>query len=78
MTERRKNANNEWVNETHWFNLIAWGAVASRVESNVRKGQQIAIEGSLRNNEWTDDKGQRHSSVEIWVKDFLMMSPAKE
>ena len=78
VTEGRKNANQEWVNDTQWFNIVAWGKTADRVERNVKKGLQIAIEGSLRNNEWTDDKGQRHSSIEVWVNDLLLMDKAKD
>ena len=78
VTEGRKNANQEWVNDTQWFNIVAWGKTAERVENNVKTGMQIGIAGSLRNNEWTDDKGQRHSSMEIWVNDLLLMDKAKE
>jgi single-strand DNA-binding protein len=77
VTENKKNANGEWVNDTQWFPIIAWGAVADRVEKNVKKGKRIAIDGSLKNNEWTDDKGQRHSVTEVWVNDLLLMDKAK-
>ena len=39
---------------------------------------QIGIAGSLRNNEWTDDKGQRHSTTEIWVNDLLLLEKTKD
>jgi single-strand DNA-binding protein len=77
VDERRMNANREWVNDTQWFTLVAWGKTAERVENNVRKGLQIAINGSLRNNEWTDDKGQRHSNIEIWINDLFLMEKMK-
>ncbi len=78
VTENKKNANGEWVNDTQWFPIIAWGAVADRVEKNVKKGKRIAIDGSLRNNEWTDDKGQRHSNIEVWVNDLFLIDFEKE
>ena len=77
VTERKKNANGEWVNDTQWFPIVAWGNAAERVERHVKKGLQIAIDGSLRNNEWTDDKGQRHSSIEVWINDLLLMEKTK-
>ena len=77
VDERRMNANREWVNDTQWFTIVAWGRLAERVENYVRKGLQVAVDGSLRNNEWTDDKGQRHSAVEIWIKDLFPMDKAK-
>ena len=77
VSESHRNANNEWVNDTQWFSIVAWGNVAGRVEKVVRKGQQLAIEGKLRNNEWTDDKGQRHSTTEIWINDLFPMEKEK-
>ena len=38
VTESHRNANNEWVNDTQWFTLVAWGKLADRVENNVKKG----------------------------------------
>jgi single-strand DNA-binding protein len=78
VDERRRNANNEWVNNTQWFNLVAWGAVADRVEKNVKKGKRLAIDGSLRNNEWTDDNGLRHSSIEVLINDLFYIDWEKE
>ena len=78
VNESRRNANKEWVNDTQWFNIVAWGRTAERIESNVKKGMQIGIGGSLRNNEWTDDKGQRHSTTEIWVNDLLLLEKTKD
>ena len=78
VNESRKNANGEWVNDTQWFPVIAWGPIANRVEKNVKKGKRIAIDGSLRNHEWTDDKGRRHSVTEIWVNDLFLIDWEKE
>ncbi len=78
VTESKKNANGEWVNDTQWFPIVAWGPVADRVEKNVKKGKRIAIDGSLRNNEWTDDKGQRHSVTEVLVKDLFLIDFEKD
>jgi len=78
VNERRRNANNEWVDNTQWFPVVAWGSVADRVERNVKKGQMIAIDGSLRNNEWTDDKGKRHTVTEIWINDLFPIEKSKD
>ena len=77
VNESYKNDNNEWVNSTQWFPIVAWDKMAERVEAKVKKGCQVAIDGKLRVNEWTDDKGQRHSNTEIWIED-LMVIESKE
>lgn len=73
VNESHKNADGEWVNDTQWFSIVAWNKVAEKVESRVKKGKQVAVDGSLHNVEWTDDKGQRHSNVEIWIDDFFVI-----
>lgn len=78
VNERRRNANNEWVTDTQWFPVVAWGTLAERVMKSVQKGKQLAVAGSLRNNEWTDDKGQRHSTTEIKLSDILPFEFDKE
>ena len=78
VSENHRNANNEWVSDTQWFNVVAWGAIADRVQKNVSKGQQIAVAGKLHNNEWTDDKGQRHLNTEIWISELLPVDRMKE
>ena len=78
VTESHRNANNEWVNDTQWFTLVAWGKLADRVENNVKKGLQVAVEGTLHNNEWTDDKGQRRSNIEVWVNDLFLIDKVKD
>ena len=78
VDERRMNANREWVNDTQWFTLVAWGKTADRVERYVKKGMQVAIDGSLHNNEWTDDKGQRHYNIEVWINDLFLIDKIKD
>ena len=77
VSDNYKNAEGEWVNTTQWLTIVAWGNVADRVENNVKKGLQVAIEGSLRNNEWTDDKGQRHSNIEVLINDLFLIDRVK-
>ena len=78
VNEGRKNANGEWVDNTQWFPAVAWGKVADRVEKSVKKGALIAIDGSLRNNEWTDGYGQRHIVTVILINDLFTIEKSKE
>ena len=78
VNEGRKNANNEWVENTQWFSIVAFGYQAERVEKVVRKGKQVAIEGSLRNNDWTDQNGIRHSTTEVWISDLFPIEMEKQ
>lgn len=77
VNEGRMNANKEWIENTQWFSVVAFGYMAERVEKVVRKGKQVAVEGSLHNNDWTDQKGERHSTTEVWVSDLFPIEVEK-
>ena len=73
VNESYLNANNERVENTQWFNIVAWGNCAQSVGEAVKKGKRVAIEGHLHNNEWTDKDGNRRMVTEIWADSFFMV-----
>lgn len=42
-----------------FFQITAWRATAEFVSKYFHKGQQVLIEGYLRNNSWTDQDGNK-------------------
>lgn len=77
VNESYKNANGEWVQVAQWFPCVGFASVAERIEKQIRKGVCVSIEGRLHNNEWNDDKGQRHTSTEVIVNDFFLVEKQK-
>ncbi len=71
--ESYRNAKGEKVTETQWHNLIAWGKVADIAEKYLAKGTEVAIEGKLMNNNYTDKDGNKKYSTEILVHEILLM-----
>ena len=71
--ESYKNANGELVKETQWHNLIAWGKTATIIEKHLKKGSEIAIEGKLIHNSYTDKEGQKKYFTEVVVNELLML-----
>lgn len=58
--------NNEKKEMVNYFDIIVWGNQAINCEKYLKKGSQVAIVGSLRQNRWTDKtSGQNRSKVEI-------------
>lgn len=68
------NAKGEKIVETQWHNLIAWGKVAELAEKYLNKGTEVAIEGKLMNNNYTDKEGNKRYSTEIQVHELLLLS----
>jgi single-strand DNA-binding protein len=71
--ESYRNAKGEKVTETQWHNLIAWGKVADIAEKYLTKGSEVAIEGKLMNNNYTDKEGVKKYATEIQVHELLLL-----
>ncbi len=71
-TNRQTGERNE---RTHWFALNAWDRMADTCERYLRKGQKIAIRGSLEYQEWSTPDGTKRSRIEIRVKEMEMLAP---
>jgi len=59
--------------ETEWFNVVAWSSLAEICNQYLTKGQQVYIEGRLQTRHWEDDKGVRHSTVEVVANEMIML-----
>jgi len=57
--------NDEWVEETEWFRVVAWGPLAERTAENLRKGRKVYVEGRLRTRQWEDKEGQKRYTTEL-------------
>ena len=75
--ETYKNAKGEKVTETQWHNLIAWGKTADIIEKYLLKGHEVAIEGKLVNNNYTDKEGVKRYTTEIQINELLMLGGKK-
>jgi single-strand DNA-binding protein len=76
--ETYRNTNGEKVTETTWHNLVAWGKVAELAEKYLTKGKEIAVEGKLINNSYTDKDGNKKYSTEVQVSEILMLGTKAE
>ena len=72
-SETYRNAKGEKVKETQWHNVIAWGKVADIAEKYLAKGSEVAIEGKLMNNNYTDKDGNKKYVTEVQVNEVLML-----
>lgn len=70
--ETYKNQKGEKITETIWHNLTAWGNQAEIAEKFLEKGSEIAIEGKLKNNNYTDKDGIKRYVTNIEVTEFMM------
>ncbi len=51
-----------------FFDVVAWENVADAIGRYLHKGDQIGIDGSLKQNRYTGTDGQNYSKVEVQVE----------
>ena len=59
--------NEERQQVTTFVDLKIWGAAAENFARLARRGQEIFIEGSLRQDRWEDDEGRKRSRLYLNV-----------
>jgi len=74
VNDRYKNAKGEWVEETQWFNLVAWSKLAQYAEKYLVKGIEVAVEGRLLTKSYTDKNAVKRVSTDIIVSEILILS----
>lgn len=68
------NKEGEKIKNTEWHNLIVWGKPALRFAESVKKGNDVAIQGTIRSRSYTDKSGVSRSICEILVTNFYKIS----
>ena len=63
---------------TDWHNLVFYRRLAKIVESYVRKGDKLYVEGRLKYRVYDDAKGQRQYTTEIIVDSMEMLTPKSQ
>lgn len=71
--ESYKNAAGEWVNNTTWHNVVAWGKTANYFEKNIKKGQEILIEGKLVTRTY-ESNGEKKYITEVEAQEVMILS----
>jgi single-strand DNA-binding protein len=66
------------VDETQWFNLVAWSKLAQYAEQYLFKGSEIAIEGRIVNKSYTDKNEIKRATTEIVISEILLLNKAKD
>src|ERR1700690_2998706 len=70
-----KDASGEWKEETEWFRVVAWAALAERTAENLRKGRKVYVEGRLQTRSWEDKDGQKRYTTELVASTVTSLDP---
>lgn len=56
--------------QTDFISCVAWGKTAEAIAKYFVKGKPIIVEGSLRNNNFTDKNNVQHYAYDVYVEKF--------
>lgn len=68
-----KNEKGEY--ESDFFRIVAYKGIAEYISKYINKGDRVAIQGKLRNNNYEKD-GQKYYSNEIVIEEIKLCSKA--
>ena len=55
---------------TTWYNCVAWRTLAETLNSHVKKGQQLFVQGDFSPREYTTRENQQRTSLDVTVEKF--------
>ncbi|MGD2176400.1 MAG: single-stranded DNA-binding protein [Anaerolineae bacterium] len=59
--------------ETEWFNVVAWGALAERCKRSLRDSDQVYVEGRLQTRRWKTQDGHTRFRTELVVNEMILL-----
>ncbi len=62
---RRYMQNNEWQEQTSFFNIVCWGDLGENVAATLTKGSRTIVTGRLEQRSWETQDGEKRSVVEV-------------
>ena len=62
---RRWQVNNEWQEQTSFFNVVAWGQLGENVAASLEKGARCIVTGRLEQRSYEAQGGEKKNIVEI-------------
>jgi single-strand DNA-binding protein len=62
---RRYQVNNEWQEQTSFFNVVAWGTLGENAAASLTKGTRVVVTGRLEQRSYETKEGEKRSVVEV-------------
>lgn len=64
--------------QTDFFNLVAWRGMAEFITKYFRKGSSICVVGSVQIRNYTDNQGNKRTSVDVQVDEAYFVDSKNE
>ena len=57
--------NDEWVQETSWFDVVCWGDLGEHCAESLVKGNRVIATGRLQQRSWETREGEKRYAIEL-------------
>ena len=64
---------NEEHEETEWFNVVAWGALAEKCKACLREDQPVYVGGRLQTRSWKTENGNTRFRAELVADELIVL-----
>jgi len=76
VSRRRRNRDTgDSVEETQWFNVVAWDQLAETCDKFLHKGSKAYIEGRITSRKYTDKDGVERTAWEVTATEMELLDP---
>ena len=62
---RRYMVNNEWQDQTSYFDVTAWGDLGENAAATLQKGSRAIVFGRLEQRDYETREGEKRSAIEV-------------
>jgi single-strand DNA-binding protein len=77
VNEKKKEGDN-WVDDVNYVDITLWGKQAESLNQYLTKGKQIAVDGKLKQERWTDkETGYNRSKLSVTAFSVQLLGGGK-
>ena len=77
VNRRWRDKQDNWEEQTSFFDVTAWGELADNIEASLDKGTRVIITGRLEQQEWTDKNDGSTKKKIVVIADDIAVSLRK-
>lgn len=67
----KPSGSDEWVEETSWMDVTAWGTLGENAAASLAKGNRVLCTGRLKQDSWTDKETGKERQKHTMVADAV-------
>ena len=71
--EKFKNRDGTYTERTDWIKITSFGNTAKYVSQFINTGDLVVVEGKLKNNNYTDRNGKKHSEMYVQSNNISLL-----